>query len=238
MNNWEKMSALADDQLVAEEASALQMAMQADPNLRSQYESILSLKRSLRNDLPTHNSPQTLSSCLDRIRELDRVGKTENIVHKFRYAIVSVLALAVISAATINQITNDGVFDTSAISQTLSAGIAGGGNEAVRHPGQAAAWLAENLSNFNGDGLNLSTTDELEIQGKRIGRYFYRDSNHRLVLLVIPGVVDCNGDPVPGYNGLTHTTIDGVNALVWTEDSRSFVFAGDVSVPQLLSYLR
>ena len=55
---------------------------------------------------------------------------------------------------------------------------------------------------------------------------------------MIPGVVDCNGDPVPGYNGLSHTTIDGVNALVWTEDSRSFVFAGDVSVPQLLSYLR
>ena len=70
MNNWEDISALADDQLEGSRAAEMQRQMETDPALRSQYEAILSLKRSLRNDLPDHDSPQTLSLCLDRIREV------------------------------------------------------------------------------------------------------------------------------------------------------------------------
>jgi anti-sigma factor RsiW len=237
MNNWEKMSALADDQLAAEEASAIKMAMQTDPSLKSRYDSILSLKRSLRNNLPTHDSPETLALCLDRIREIDRVGKTENVVHKFRYAIASVLAVAIISAATLNRLPSD-EFDRSALAQTLSASVAGGG-KTVKQQGPAADWLRNNLDNFDEVGLRPMQTDTIEISGKPIGRYFYQDGDgKRFILLNIPGVIDCGGAAIPGYGKMRHVVIDGVNALVWTEDSRSFVFTGNASVPELLSHLR
>ena len=104
MNNWEDISALADDQLEGSKAAEMQRQMETDPALRSQYEAILSLKRSLRNDLPDHDSPETLSLCLDRIREVDRVSRTENVVHKFRYAIATGLATLIVGAAVFNQV--------------------------------------------------------------------------------------------------------------------------------------
>src|SRR5687768_482942 len=139
MNNWEDISALADDQLEASRAAEMRKAMEADPALRSQYEAILSLKRSLRNDLPDHDSPQTLSLCLDRVRELDRVGRTENVVHKFRYAIASGLATLIVGAAVFNRMDEGGIMDRSAISRSLSANLTGNG-QVIEADSQASMW--------------------------------------------------------------------------------------------------
>ena len=144
MNNWEDISALADDQLEATTAADMRKAMEANPALKSQYEAILSLKRSLRNDLPDHDSPETLSLCLDRIREVDRVGRTENVVHKFRYAIVSGLAALIVGAAVFNQVNDGGTMDRNAIARSLTANLAGG-SQAIQGDSQASAWLRNQL---------------------------------------------------------------------------------------------
>lgn len=239
MNNWEKMSALADDQLSAEDASAIKMAMQADPSLSKQYESILSLKRSLRNNLPQHDSPETLSICLDRIREVDRVGRTENVVHKFRYALASVLAIAIIGAAAVNRLGGGDIMDRNAISRSLSASITGGG-ASIENEGQATRWLRDrlNVSLEENRELTLQRWDNLLIDNRPVGRFVYSDGETNYVLLIAPGVVDCDGTPVEGFPGMKHSRINGLNALTWSERDNSYVFAADRPVSALLGYIK
>jgi hypothetical protein len=239
MNNWEKLSAMADDQLSAEEADALKRAMQADPALQNQYDSILSLKRTLRHNLPQHDSPETLSLCRERFAELDRTTRTENVVHRFRYAFTAVLAVAIISAATLNRLGGDDVMGRNAVSQSLSASVAGGGGT-VLDQSQAQAWLREQVtrSPFGARDLSLQRTDQLSVEGKPVNRCIYTDGESDYILLFVQGIVECGGDPVPGYPGLRQTRIDGLNALTWSEDNKSFVFAADRPVSTLLSYFK
>ncbi len=239
MNNWENLSAMADDQLSAEEAATLKRAMQADPALQSQYDSILSLKRTLRNNLPQHDSPETLSLCRDRFAELDRTTRTENIVHRFRYAFTAVLAIAIISAATLNRIGGDDVMGRNAVSESLSASVTGG-RGAVLDQSQAQEWLREQVtrSPFGPRELTILRTDQLMIDGKPVNRCIYTDGESDFILVFVQGVVECGGEPVPGYPGLKRTRIDGLNALTWREDNKSFVFAGDMPVSTLLGYFK
>lgn len=239
MNNWEKLSAMADDQLSAEEAAALKGAMQADPALQGQYESILSLKRTLRHKLPQHDSPETLSICRDRFAELDRTSRTENVVHRFRYAFTALLAVAIISAATLNRIGGDDVMGRNAVSQSLSASVAGGGG-AVVDQSRAQAWLRDQvtMSPFGPRELSVRRTDQLMVDGKPVNRCIYTDGEADFILVFVQGTVDCGGTDVPGYPGLKQTRIDGLNALTWCEDNKSFVFAGDMPVSTLLSYFK
>lgn len=237
MNNWEDISALADDQLEGSRAAEMQRQMETDPALRSQYEAILSLKRSLRNDLPDHDSPQTLSLCLDRIREVDRVSRTENVVHKFRYAIATGLATLIVGAAVFNQMSGTDTMDRNAIARSLSAGLTGG-NQAIQTETPASVWLREQLANssFGDSQLHLERAEQLIVDGRPVGRYFLTDGAARYIYLITPGVVDCGGTPVSGFGEMKQTQIDGKNALSWSENNMSFVFVSSEPVPRMLEF--
>ena len=237
MNNWEDISALADDQLEASRAAEMQRQMETDPALRSQYEAILSLKRSLRNDLPDHDSPQTLSLCLDRIREVDRVSRTENVVHKFRYAIVTGLATLIVGAAVFNQVSGADPMGRSAIARTLSAGLAGG-NQAIETDTPASEWLRRQLAMapLGETELHLERAEQFIVDGRPVGRYFLTDGTARYIYLITPGVVDCGGTPVSGFGELKQTQINGKNALSWSENNMSFVFVSNEPVSRMLEF--
>jgi len=239
MNNWENLSAMADDQLSAEEAAAIKRAMQADPTLRMQYDSILSLKRTLRNNLPQHDSPETLALCRERFAELSRTSQTENIVHRFRYAFTAVLAIAIISAATLNRLGGNDVMGRNAIAESLSASVAGGRGE-VLDQSRAQAWLRDQVtqSPFGPRELSVVRTDQLMVQGRPVNRCVYTDGETDFILVFVQGVVECGGEPVEGYPGLKRTRIEGLNALTWCEGDKSFVFAADLPVSTLLSYFK
>jgi anti-sigma factor RsiW len=237
MNNWEDISALADDQLEASKAAEMRRAMEADPNLRSQYEDLLSLKRALRNDLPTHDSPETLSLCLDRVREVDRVGRTENVVHKFRYAIATGLAALLVGAAVYNNSGSANIMDRSAIARSLSAGAAGG-REPIRVEGPASQWVREQLDAAPISAeLVVKTAERLVIDGRAVGRYFLTDGEADYVYLITPGIVDCEGTPIQGYDGIKKSRISGLNALSWSENNMSFVFVSDQPVSRMLEFI-
>lgn len=237
MNNWEDISALADDQLEASRAADMRKAMEADPKLRSQYEAILSLKRTLRNDLPDHDSPETLSLCLDRVRELDRVGRTENVVHKFRYAIASGLAMLIVGAAVFNRMDDGGIMDRGAISRSLSANLAGSG-QSIETDSQASMWLRNQLASapVGGERLQLIRAEQLIVNDRPVGRYLLTDGAANYIYLITPGAVDCQGTEVPGYQGIKHAEIEGKNALTWTENNMSFVFVSDEPTSRMLSF--
>lgn len=237
MNNWENISALADDQLEASTAADMRKAMEADPALRSQYEAILSLKRSLRNHLPSHDSPETLSLCLDRIREIDRVGRTENVVHKFRFAIASGLAMLVIGAAVFNRLDSGDIMDRGDIARSLSASFTGG-SEAIETDSQASRWLRSQLASAPvGSQLQLVRAERLLIDGRPVGRYFLTDGASDYVYLITPGVVDCDGAPVPGFGDMKQSRINNLNALTWCQNNMSFVFVSSEPVSRMLEFV-
>lgn len=237
MNNWEDISALADDQLEGSRAAEMQRQMETDPALRSQYEAILSLKRSLRNDLPDHDSPQTLSLCLDRIREVDRVSRTENVVHKFRYAIATGLATLIVGAAVFNQVSGADTMDRNAIARSLSAGFTGG-NQAIQAETPASEWLRNQLATapIGESQLHLERAEQLIVDGRPVGRYFLTDGAARYIYLITPGVVDCGGTPVSGFGEMKQTQINGKNALSWSENNMSFVFVSNEPVSRMLEF--
>ena len=239
MNNWEDISALADDQLEATTAADMRKAMEADPALKSQYEAILSLKRTLRNDLPDHDSPETLSLCLDRIREVDRVGRTENVVHKFRYAIVSGLAALIVGAAVFNQVNDGGIMDRNAIARSLSANLTGG-SQAIQGDSQASAWLRNQLANapIGNRRLDLVRADQLDVNGRSVGRYLLTDGSAGYTYLITRGTVDCEGEPVDGYPGLHHARINGKNVITWSENNMSFVLVSAEPVERMLEFFQ
>jgi hypothetical protein len=239
MNNWEDISALADDQLEATTAADMRKAMEANPALKSQYEAILSLKRTLRNNLPDHDSPETLSLCLDRIREVDRVGRTENVVHKFRYAIVSGLAALIVGAAVFNQVNDGGTMDRNAVARSLSAGLTGG-NQTLQTETPASRLLRQQLAMAPlGDSqLHIEHAEQLIVDGRPVGRCFFTDGTARYIYLITPGVVDCGGTPVPGVNGLNQTQINGKNALSWSENNMSFVLVSDEPISRMLEFFK
>lgn len=239
MTNWENMSAMADGQLSAAEAEDLQAAMEANPNLKAQYQSILNLKQTLSSRLPSHDSPETLSLCLDRIRELSSADKTESVVHRFRYAFASVLAIAIFSAALVNRLEGGDILDRGGIARSLSANVAGSG-DAVVPEGPASTWLRQQLSSDSPSYgvLQLVRAERILTDGQTIGRFTYTDGASEFLCLVVPGVVDCSGSEVPGYPGLKQTTINGLNALTWCENGMSFVFASHQPVGDMLAYIR
>lgn len=237
MNNWEDISALADDQLEGSRAAEMQRQMETDPALRSQYEAILSLKRSLRNDLPDHDSPQTLSLCLDRIREVDRVSRTENVVHKFRYAIATGLATLIVGAAVFNQVNGNDIMDSNAIARSLSANLTGNG-QAIEAESQASVWLRNQvaMAPIGGEVLQQVRAEQLIVNGRPVGRYLLSDGTSNYTYLITPGVVDCEGTPVDGYPGLKYANINNMNALTWSENNMSFVFVSDVPTSRMLEF--
>jgi hypothetical protein len=211
--------------------------MEADPAIRSQYEAILSLKRKLRNDLPDHNSAETLSLCLDRIRELREVQNTESVVHKLRYVLVSGLAALIIGAAVFNNADSGGIMDRGAISRSLSAGLSGG-NAAIEADSQASMWLRNQLANAPvvSDQLQLIRAERLTVDGRPVGRYLLTDGAAEYIYLIAPGIAECVGAPVPGHERMKQVQIDGNNAITWTENNMSFVLVSREPVSRMLRF--
>ena len=238
MNNWEDLSALADDQLEASKAADLRMQMEANPSLRSQYESILSVKRSLRNNLPSHDSPETLSLCLDRVRELDTTTRTENVVHKFRHAIAGGLAMLIAGAAIYNQTGPAASLDSSAIAKSISAGFTGGSNS-INTAGPAEVWLRDNLAAaaIGENQLRLIRAQQLMVDGRPIGRYQLTDGIAEYVYLIAPGIMECDGKEIPGYDGLKLSEVNGMNAITWCENNASFAFISSEPVSEMLEHV-
>ncbi|MGI8923777.1 MAG: anti-sigma factor family protein [Fimbriimonadales bacterium] len=239
MNNFEMLSAMADNALDANERIAVEQLLRDDPAAQSRYESILHLKRTISDKLPIHDSPATLKLCKARIAELDRAKRTETIVGKYSYAMAGILALSIVSAAYLQRIGGPSTMDKATLQRTLSAGVAGGSN--VASSGGAGDWVRNQLGKPPEailGGLTLWRVDRLTIDGRLMGRLIYTDGASDFVLVVVPDLEECEGAPIQGYPGMRYSRVGQMNAVTWCDPSATYVFAADKPLEVLLGHLK
>lgn len=235
------IAALADNELKGEERNSAEQLVANDNRARAEYQSLISLKKTLGSKLSQHTCSETWSKCQERLRELEPLSRTETIVGRFSYAMAAVLIVAIFTAAYFNR-TSGGILDRGSLQRTLSAS---GSGVTMMNPNDQAAlsWIRQQLHQspaqpIKPGELRLVRIDRITEGNRLVGRLVYTDGNTDYVLVMIPGATELPGEKISGEPGKTWLRVDGKNLVCWSENQTAFVLAADKPVPQLLQLIK
>lgn len=238
MSEIQDIHALADGELSGEAKARVELLVAESEGARSEYMSVLKLKSTLSDKLPTPDCSSAWQKCVERIRELHRTDRAERLVGKYSYAIAGLLMIAIVSAAYLNRVGTVAAMDADGIARTINANAADG----LSFPplDRAVEWVKGRLGasvpqeDVEAKFLQLKGVDTVLIEGRRVGRFLYTDGSTLYWLLVMPGVCEVYGDEIPGHPGKFFGQIGSRNAVSWCDGNNAYTLAAEKSRDELL----
>ena len=232
-NNADIAAMLADGALSGEEKREAENLVSANPQAKSEYQAIMTLKRVLREKLPAPDTSKAWPIVKGRIQELQKTTRAEYVVGRYGYAMAAVLMMAIMSAAYMSRI-GGSVMDKNNFQRTLSAGL-GETRSAAPNLTEGEKLIYDVLKS---PMLELKRVDIIRVDGETIRRIIYNDGEANYLLLEAPGVHECAGEDIPNAPGMKYTQVNGVNVISWCEGNTGYAFASRKPVSTLLSLLR
>lgn len=235
MQDWTRINEFADGESSAEVRAEMEKVLQEDPQAKREYTAVLQIKQLLATKCPPHACEETWLRCTQRLREIERTEKTESIVWKYGYAVAAMLVIAIVSAAYLQRINGFGSMNATALASTLNASVAGGSG---RLDGLREFFFTERIASPPAERLTLRQMDSVVINNEKAARLIYSDGRSEYMLLIAPGIVEVEGDPVPGYPGLYSCTSGRLTVVCWRDDDMGFALAAEKPLSELIRLLR
>ena len=98
MSEYLDVHAMADGQVDAEQAKAIEVAMQSDPKLRSEFDSVQMLKQALQSHCKGVHCEDTWSACQGRLAEIEKADRVTGFVSKYAWQLCGSFVLLVLVA--------------------------------------------------------------------------------------------------------------------------------------------
>jgi hypothetical protein len=236
MQDWTRINEFADGEISVEAKAEIENALRDDPQIKREYTAVLQIKQLLATKCPPHACEDAWSRCSQRLREIERTEKTESIVWKYGYAVAAMLVIAIVSAAYLQRINGIGSMNATALASTLNASVAGGGSG--RLDGLREFFFTERIPSPSAERLTLRQMDSVVINNEKAARLIYSDGRSEYMLLIAPGIVEVEGDPVPGYPGFYSCTSGRLTVVCWRDDDMGFALAAEKPLSELIRLLR
>lgn len=223
-----ELNALADGQMTPDEAKAMQAALRGHPASSAEYQSILMVKRLLKERTPEIEYRDSWRICVGRLDELDRSRRAESLVTRYAWAFCGVFLIAILVGGMNKRATRSETVNIADLSRIVTS-------LAPSRTPPPAADAARNrwLDQLLGQARRSVDPNRMEIIGYAYGtlddrpvtHFALRDSSGPLALLVIPGTVpDQSSQPEKVFR-LGH--LQGMNCVVWTDNNVTLAVVGD-----------
>lgn len=222
------LNLLADGQLSGDELAAAEARVASDPVARAEYEGILGLKSALKNEVKPISNRESWEAGLARLDAIDRVRPVERVVQKYSWALCAGVAATLIGAH----------FAMRGNSARYNPAMAQAGSSFVRQSTPTtniSDVLREegiNLPPINRRGLHPTNFTRMMVEGRPVTRIWMSDERGGLILDVLPGVAEIEGNPISGSD-LKRVKVNGMNGVGWVRKSSGYVLLGDRSESDL-----
>jgi hypothetical protein len=235
--------AYIDGELETDEHKAVETMIATDDSWKAEYEAQSQVKRILGSKLSQSDNPELWRECLSRFAKIESANRTQEIVHRFRFALAGVVAIAICAGAYLNRFgVKPSVGDT--LHRSISASVATLPGLSTISQDEAVAFVGKELGTdvqiptIRNGGLELIGRDVIPCDDCPVGRFVFTDRRSLYFLLFLKTGEEFAGTPIPGADGFEHLAVGKLNAISWIEREKRIVFAGPAPVRDLIQMIR
>jgi anti-sigma factor RsiW len=224
-----ELHAFADGELSAEREAVLRKQLAESPQAQAELQSILALKKALRDKCLATDCKQEWSMCIGRLNELDRSRRAERFVGRYAWALCGVFLLTILGGGLTSR--NDrtdsvSMSDISRIATTLAPSRTPPVQDAARE-----RWLDDLLGqarkSVDPNRVRILGYSDGQLDGRPVTSFSLEDGKGKFALLVMPGVFNLEGTrelrPDQDFK-LGH--LQGLNCVVWTDGRNTLAVVG------------
>lgn len=208
MKEYFDVHAMADGQATAEQTKAGEAAMDADPKLRSEFETVVMLKDALKTHCKGIHCEDTWSACQGRLAEIEKADRVTGFVSKYAWQLCgSFVMLMLVTGLWTRSLNHNNSLDPSQV--TAIAGFS-----PMAAGAQDEYGFQKFLQSFRITGISRSS-----IEGRPVYRYEMADGRGDFYLYVSPGVTK--------LDGACHREVQGLNCYSWIQSGAQFILVAD-----------
>lgn len=224
-----ELHAFADGELSAEREAVLRKQLAESPQAQAELQSILALKKALREKCLAAECRQEWSACIGRLNELDRSRRAERFVGRYAWALCGVFLITILAGGlTSRNGRSDSVSmsDISRIATTLAPSRTPPMQDEARE-----RWLDELLGqarkSVDPNRVRILGYSGGELDGRPVNVFSLQDGRGKFALLVMPGVFNLEGtQELPQDRGFKLGHLQGLNCVVWTDGHNTLAVVG------------
>lgn len=208
MSEYLDAHAMADGQVDAEKARAIEVAMQSDPKLRSEFDSVQLLKQTLQSHCKGVHCQDTWSACQDRLAQIEKADRVTGFVSKYAWQLCGSFVVLVMVAGMWTR----GANQSRSLDPSQVPTIAG------------FAPMASNPSDDFGfqkylREWQLQGVFRTNLDGREVWRYDMVDGRGPFQIFVAPNVNQ--------IEGACHREVQGLNCYSWVHNGAQFIVIAD-----------
>lgn len=208
MSEYLDVHAMADGQVSAEQAKAVEAAMASDSRLRSEYESVQMIKSTLKTHCQGIHCQDTWTSCCDRIAEIDKADRVTGFVSRYAWQLCGSFIVLMLVTGLLSR----GNGSTRSLDPSQVPTIAGFAPRASGSTDDLG--FRKYLTDFQVQGAYVALVD-----GREVWRYNMVDGRGAFQLYVAPGVSK--------IEGACHRVVQGLNCYSWIHRGAQFIVVAD-----------
>lgn len=214
-----ELHALADGELSPSEAADLHRRLAASPDAQAELQSIMALKRALRDKVTVIDCRSEWKACLSRIDEIDRTRKVERFVGRYAWALCGALFLVIAAGGLQKRSGSTASVNTADLSRVVTS-------LSPRRvpPAQSEAreqWLNEIMGQARQSAdptrMEILGYSDGQLDGRPVTCLSLRDAVGDLALFVMPGVVNIEGKTDQQNPTFRFSHLQGLNCVSWTD---------------------
>ncbi|MBL8061316.1 MAG: hypothetical protein JNK63_11475 [Chthonomonas sp.] len=208
MSEFLDVHALADNEADASTAKAVEEAMQRNPQLRSEFDSILLIKQTLQGHCKGVHCEETWSACQDRLAQIERSDRVTGFVSKYSWQLCGSFVVLVLFAGLWTRSTNQSrSLDPSQV--PTIAGFSPMSSSTADEFG-----FRKYLSEWQLQGIFRTNVD-----GRAVWRYDMVDGRGPFQIFVTPNVNH--------IEGACRREVQGLNCYSWVHKGAQFIVVAD-----------
>ncbi|MGV3614821.1 MAG: anti-sigma factor family protein [Fimbriimonas sp.] len=215
-----ELHALADGELTPAQAEALRKQVEASPAAQAELQSIMALKRVLRDRVAATDCGDEWRACVGRLNELDRARRAEKFVGRYAWGLCGVFLLTILAGGLTtrnNRSDSVSMSDISRIATTLAPQRTPPALNAARE-----RWLdgllGQARQSVDPNRVQILGYSDGQLDGRPVTVFSLQDVSGKFTLLVMPGVLNLEGTKeLPRDQVFKLGHLQGMNCVVWTD---------------------
>jgi len=238
MSDWtEKINALVDDQLSAEEKAEVTRLVAEDPAAQAEYQWALYVKDTLAAKCAPVADDDSWREAVARLDAIDRTKRTETFVGRYAWAMCALFLVAIMSAAWVNrtsgsrQLSNEqvaGLFGSFAPAMERSTVQNQAPQDVVKQcvPDAPVVVIPGNF--------RLEAAERTTGNGHDAARLLLQDEGGRLALVIIKDATGVEAIETPAGTEFQTGTLNGTPCVMWQSNGSTILLMGPRSQEELL----
>lgn len=219
MKEQELINDFVSGELSESETSELRAALEANPALKAELESVQNLRAGLAKHCKPVENPELWRACQDRLDAIDGTKRAESFVGRWQYGLAAGLFAVLLGIGMVqrNELGGRGV-NASEVPALMSSAVGVGSAQADRQP--------TNSINLPLTDFRLLAAYEGLHNGTSFRLYDLQDQLGNLRLMVMPGHSKIEGLK-PSFDGTYYSgTISNMPTLAWCKGDEAYMLMG------------